>query len=184
MNYYLTSEELYHHGILGEKWGVRRYLNYDGSYTQAGLKRYNTALDKYEETKKARKQLDSDLKKKRYSSDEERMNMKVQRKLLQQRARKERKEVNKHYRHLKQDKLGDEGKELYSQGHRITDHNNQRVLIAAGTIALGSVLDVMGKNDAATAVYAGGTAIGVGLDIVHYHQDKRLRAYYGHTSNY
>ena len=28
--------ELYHHGILGQKWGVRRYQNADGSYTEAG----------------------------------------------------------------------------------------------------------------------------------------------------
>lgn len=32
-------EELYHHGILGQKWGVRRYQNIDGSYTNAGKKR-------------------------------------------------------------------------------------------------------------------------------------------------
>ena len=28
--------ELYHHGILGQRWGVRRYQNPDGSYTEAG----------------------------------------------------------------------------------------------------------------------------------------------------
>ena len=44
MTYYLTNEELYHHGILGQKWGIRRYQNYDGSYTRAGLKRYNAAF--------------------------------------------------------------------------------------------------------------------------------------------
>lgn len=31
---------LYHHGILGQKWGVRRYQNEDGSLTEAGKKRY------------------------------------------------------------------------------------------------------------------------------------------------
>ncbi len=29
-------EELFHHGIKGQKWGVRRYQNEDGSYTEAG----------------------------------------------------------------------------------------------------------------------------------------------------
>lgn len=32
--------ELYHHGIKGQKWGVRRFQNPDGSLTEAGVKRY------------------------------------------------------------------------------------------------------------------------------------------------
>lgn len=39
----LTYEtgELKHHGILGMKWGVRRYQNKDGTLTDAGKKRYD-----------------------------------------------------------------------------------------------------------------------------------------------
>lgn len=34
------SNELQHWGIKGQKWGVRRYQNADGSLTPAGVKRY------------------------------------------------------------------------------------------------------------------------------------------------
>lgn len=36
------STELYHHGIKGQKWGIRRYQNPDGSLTAEGQKRYGT----------------------------------------------------------------------------------------------------------------------------------------------
>ena len=48
-NYIITStgsfvaeDELYHHGIKGQKWGIRRYQNPDGSLTAAGKKRHNS----------------------------------------------------------------------------------------------------------------------------------------------
>lgn len=34
-----NNEILYHHGILGQRWGFRRYQNPDGSLTEAGRKR-------------------------------------------------------------------------------------------------------------------------------------------------
>ena len=35
------TSELYHHGIIGQRWGVRRYQNLDGSLTPEGRKRYS-----------------------------------------------------------------------------------------------------------------------------------------------
>ena len=42
---YYESNELYHHGIKGQKWGVRRYQNLDGSLTVAGKTRYGRGKD-------------------------------------------------------------------------------------------------------------------------------------------
>lgn len=42
----LPKEEiLAHHGILGQKWGIRRFQNKDGSYTSAGKRRRQQADD-------------------------------------------------------------------------------------------------------------------------------------------
>ena len=41
---YIVHSELCHHGIKGQRWGIRRYQNEDGSLTEAGRKRYG--LDK------------------------------------------------------------------------------------------------------------------------------------------
>ena len=38
-------DELKHHGILGMKWGIRRYQNKDGSLTSGGKKRYNVDIE-------------------------------------------------------------------------------------------------------------------------------------------
>ena len=54
---YLEIRELYHHGIKGQKWGIRRFQNENGTLTSEGKNRYNKIQKesaKYE--KKSKKQ--------------------------------------------------------------------------------------------------------------------------------
>ena len=63
MNYVYKSE-LYHHGIKGQKWGVRRYQNSDGSLTDEGYRHWGydpstgrqTRASKSEHTKQKTKE--------------------------------------------------------------------------------------------------------------------------------
>lgn len=52
----LYRRELYHHGIKGQKWGVRRFQNPDGSLTPAGQRRFRNLLDTDEKYKAAVKE--------------------------------------------------------------------------------------------------------------------------------
>ena len=41
------SNELYHHGVKGQRWGIRRYQNKDGTLTPAGRKRADKLRNQY-----------------------------------------------------------------------------------------------------------------------------------------
>ena len=62
--YYKQQDYLEHHGILGQKWGIRRFQNKDGSLTSQGKKRYDTGKAELSEDAKKLKNSDkyNDLK--------------------------------------------------------------------------------------------------------------------------
>lgn len=180
--HHVYSDELCHYGVKGMKWGVRRYRNYDGSYTQAGVKRFDKSLSDYEKAHdrytKAKKNPDID--------NADLVNARVA-------NRKAKNRLEKDYRHLKQDKLADKGKDLYSRGKTI-GYNSQitHVLNRVGGISISAALYNKQTNrlgdDKVTKMLAtvGEASLGISgakrlYDEV---QARKLRAYYSHTSNY
>ena len=48
----INEQELYHYGVMGMKWGRRRYQNRDGSLTNAGKRHYEKDMNKLKAEKK------------------------------------------------------------------------------------------------------------------------------------
>ena len=200
---------LAHHGIKGQKWGIRRYQNYDGSYTQAGLKRYYKSKEDYEHASDRYNQAKISYKNDKTSENKIKL---TNARLNNVKAKRHMQNV---YKHLKKDKLADQGKELYSKGYTIRGKRKATKYIKMlGTAALASTFIAaqqdgkipvslphipvginvkmpaklqyeINKHNKEIAI-AGVVAIGASVtaDIITANKDKKLRAYYNHSSNY
>lgn len=187
----MDNNELMHYGVRGMKWGVHRYQNYDGSYTKAGVKRYQEAEGKYDSAKKA------------YDSAKAGGN-KSDIKRAKSSLRSAKRKMSYEYGRLKYDKRGDEGKKLYQQGKTITSNSIKnrygQLGIFVGTSALSQVAGrALDKRHAVLITKKYGTipmskisqkAISVGgiiatamLQGKTMSDNKKLRAYYGHPGN-
>lgn len=134
----VRDEEIYHWGIKGMKWGVRRFQNPDGSLTQAGKKRYGAEGGEGEEkpnyAPKAPKKSASD-----YTDDE-------------LRAQINRMQMEKQYRDLAGQtnvREDDPNRELKLQRERLQlqrDVKNLKKEINSGQTFVGSVLSDAGKK--------------------------------------
>lgn len=99
----MQDNRIYHHGILGQKWGIRRYQNYDGSYTKKGLERYERSKSKYENAKKKLYELKESGNK--YDIRKQKREVKLRKKYL-----------SLDYDQLVRDYSADKGKKLYEKG--------------------------------------------------------------------
>lgn len=163
----MDSNSLQHYGVLGMKWGVRRYQNYDGTYTQKGLKRYRDSESKYEDARKNYK-----------SGKGTKGEVKIAKR-----------QMKKNYKQLKKDKLADEGKALYSSGKTITENNQRNKWGQVGAYVGGSVLaSALASSGNAKIAYVGSATVSVGATAISaalqaktMRENKRLRAYYTHS---
>lgn len=141
----VRDEELYHWGIKGMKWGVRRYQNADGTLTAAGKKRYGAdgetgGEEKPQYAPKAPKKQASDY------SDEE------------LRAQINRMQMEKQYRELAGQsnvREDDPNKELKAERERLQlqrDVKNLKKEINGGQTFVKSVLNSAGQQALTTMV--------------------------------
>lgn len=181
MVYYANSNELYHHGVKGMKWGVRRYQNYDGTYTKRGLERYNKAEESYNSASK------------RYSDARSAYKSGTGSKAAVKSAKKEvktaKRNLDKSYDQLKLDKRADKGKELYKRGNTI-EGNKTKVAIGGTAISIGSyaaslvlkssIANESVANVSSAIVNIGGAAASTALATRMAIKNQQLRAYYAH----
>lgn len=64
------TEEVWHYGIKGQKWGIRRFQDEDGTLTSAGKKRYSESgeAEKKADKKDSKQKIDEESKKKKWST--------------------------------------------------------------------------------------------------------------------
>lgn len=186
---FISEDELYHYGVLGMKWGVRRYQNKDGSYTKRGMERYRQAESAYDSAKK------------NYNDAKNGGNA-AQIKSAKRSMRSAKKKMNSAYERLSSDYRADKGRELYSKGKTISGNTIDRRRAQAVALGVAYVADnkitkyfnsrqavlitkKYGKIPMAllsrAVINTGLLATEAILGIKNYSDNKKLKSYYGHV---
>lgn len=191
---------LKHHGIKGMHWGVRRYQNYDGRYTQAGLARYRESIADRDNAKAKYKT----MKKEGGYTKHELKKQKAKVKLAN-------KQADRRYNLLKTDKLADKGRVRYEYGERILERksNTRKIRNASGYTATAGAIAVKYPNEVASGISSVSKILGLnsptlnsqdirtvgslmvvggnlgaiaaqGKMMVDNHKNKQISAYYSH----
>ena len=167
---------LEHFGVKGMKWGVRRYRNYDGSYTQAGIKRYNVTERRYDDMAAKAKQAKSDYKSGKIT------------KLEYNQAKKERRnaerDLKKDYERVRRDRLADYGKKLYANNKRMGNPIGTYMRTRMANALVYSILANSGHKKLASITGRIGDKAALGLAAKRELDNRALRAYYGHGGNW
>ena len=176
-----NDSDLYHHGIKGQRWGVRRYQNYDGSYTKKGLKRYQESETAYTNAK-------GKLKEAKASKNTDDI------KAAKQEVKATRQQMNSDWKQLKRDYVADQGKELYRKGHTITSNQIKLGIesLAISSIATAAAREAnrrgavfvtrQGNIPVSRLISAAGTLANAAALLNTANQNRKLRAYYTHSS--
>lgn len=156
--HYESNNYLQHHGVKDMKWGVQRYQKSNGGLTLRG-KRLSKKYKKYSS---------------KYGTELAKNQTKLS--------------IKAHNRVA--DKKADQGKILYTKGYRIRDNVGTKLVkvgsTAAAVTGMAYANGFIDKNKAIMLGSLSSTAIasGAAIKFVNSNKNKKLRAYYAHTSKY